>query len=277
VAAELVNTRPDAPLTAVLDELNDERRRLDLLSDPADSRTAVGDVFSWSLRHVPPATQHVFALLGSLPVTRFEPYAVGAAAGVTPELARTSLSTLANKGLLQAAGSTSWTFHDLLRAYARDLPAPTSRRGALARLADFYLVAAAAASDVCYRRTVSCGRRHHGESTGKEHPMKIAMLAAATAVAATTLLSFPAAASAAPSTGAAAAAPRDGYLYAWTGPNRSGTRCRWFGNAPSWGACTNRVGSVENRGSPADTTTRTCSGVRATAVPGHASATEPCG
>ena len=82
---------------------------------------------------------------------------------------------------------------------------------------------------------------------------------AAGLLAAGLLVYGPAAANAAPAmpsttsvrpaaAGAALAAAADGYFYAWTETYRRGGRCRWAGNAETWGGCTNNVGSVENRG-----------------------------
>ena len=52
VAAELAVARPVTPLAALVEELADEQRRLELLDAGGDPRTAVRAVFSLSLIHI---------------------------------------------------------------------------------------------------------------------------------------------------------------------------------------------------------------------------------
>ncbi|MDL4816556.1 hypothetical protein [Actinomadura opuntiae] len=47
---------------------------------------------------------------------------------------------------------------------------------------------------------------------------------------------------------AVTAQAQDGYFYAWTGTNETGTRCRWYGNSSDWGTCRNEASSLWDNG-----------------------------
>jgi transcriptional regulator with XRE-family HTH domain len=64
IAAELAATRLDTPLAKMTAELAGLQDRLDLLTAGDDPHGAVASVFSWSCRHLPAETVHMFGLLG---------------------------------------------------------------------------------------------------------------------------------------------------------------------------------------------------------------------
>ncbi|GAA3733684.1 tetratricopeptide repeat protein [Plantactinospora mayteni] len=154
VAAELVLTRPTAPLAVLVAELADQQHRLRLLDAGGDPRTGVRAVLSWSYQQLPPATARAFRMLGPHPGPDIDRYAAAALFDTEPEPARHLLDTLARANLVQPAGHHRYTFHDLLRAYATercaaDEPASTAD-AALDRLFDYELAAATTAIDTLY-------------------------------------------------------------------------------------------------------------------------------
>ncbi|MGI5507158.1 tetratricopeptide repeat protein [Lentzea sp. CA-135723] len=167
VAAELVTRRGQAGL----DELSDERRRLDLLTAGTDSDTAVRAVFSWSERHLPPAANRLFWLLGLHPARDTGIAAVAALAGVDAPAARTLLGVLHSAHLVESTGSDRWTMHDLLRAFAgeraeQQLPGLESRQ-ALKNLYEHHLTHALDATDALY----PSAKRWRGEPARPHTPM----------------------------------------------------------------------------------------------------------
>ncbi|WP_336213936.1 AfsR/SARP family transcriptional regulator [Nonomuraea sp. LPB2021202275-12-8] len=154
VAAELAVARPADSLRALVEELADHRRRLDLLDAGGDSRAAVRAVFSWSYQRLPAAVGRAFCLLGLHPGPHFDVQAAAALAGEPPARVRPVLDHLARAHLIQPARTGRYAMHDLLRAYAiwradaqiKDLDQEAAR----GRLLDHYLSAAGVAVDSLY-------------------------------------------------------------------------------------------------------------------------------
>ncbi len=154
VAAELAAARPAASLHALVTELGDQQRRLDMFDTGGDPRSALRAVFSWSYDHLDVVAARAFRLIGFHPGSDLELYAVAALADITPDRARHVLDVLARAHLIQPAAAGRYGLHDLLRAYARELAASTDGEqeeyAALTRLFDYYQVAAAAAMDLLF-------------------------------------------------------------------------------------------------------------------------------
>jgi DNA-binding SARP family transcriptional activator/tetratricopeptide (TPR) repeat protein/DNA-binding XRE family transcriptional regulator len=152
VAAELAAARSATPLADLVAELADQQRRLDRLDAGGDPRTAVAAVFSWSIRHLPPAAARAFALLGLHPGADADAYATAALCDTEVEEATRSLRRLAGAHLIHPTGPGRYGMHDLLRAYASGLARRDGEdaRGALDRLFDHYLAAATAAMDTLH-------------------------------------------------------------------------------------------------------------------------------
>jgi DNA-binding SARP family transcriptional activator/DNA-binding XRE family transcriptional regulator len=154
VAAELSAARPGVPLGALVRELDDQQRRLDILDACGDSRTAVRAVFSWSYRHLDAATARAFRLAGLHPGDDLDAYGTAALFGVTMAEASQALDRLARAHLIRPARPGRYVMHDLLRAYARELAAirdgQQQQRDALTGLFDYYLQSAAAAVDTLF-------------------------------------------------------------------------------------------------------------------------------
>jgi DNA-binding SARP family transcriptional activator len=162
IAAELAARRPAVPLAELADELEYRRPRLDVLDGGADPRAAVTTVFSWSLRHLSPATARVFGLLGLHPGADVDAFAAAALAGIDPDRAREALEALARAHLVQPTAPGRYGMHDLLRAYAARLATLVAADppAALSRMLDYYLAAAACAAQTLHPGNA---RRRTGE------------------------------------------------------------------------------------------------------------------
>jgi tetratricopeptide (TPR) repeat protein len=154
VAAELAADRSDVPLADVVDDLTDQRRRLDLLDAAGDARTAVRAVFSWSYLHLDAAAARGFRLAGLHPGSDFDLYSVAALAEAGLEQGRGVLDVLARAHLIHRTGPGRYALHDLLRGYARELAAAhdgqSQQHAALTRLFDHYLYTACVAMDTLH-------------------------------------------------------------------------------------------------------------------------------
>jgi DNA-binding SARP family transcriptional activator/tetratricopeptide (TPR) repeat protein len=151
VAAELAAAQPAMPLAALVAELDDQRRRLEMLDSGGDPRAAVTAVFSWSYRHLPADVARLFRLAALHPGAEVDAYAAAALIDADLEQARRLLAALARAHLVHSAGIGRYGMHDLLRAYAAGLASAEDgepgRRAAVSRLLDYYLSAAATAMD----------------------------------------------------------------------------------------------------------------------------------
>jgi tetratricopeptide (TPR) repeat protein/transcriptional regulator with XRE-family HTH domain len=158
IAGQRAAARPLTPLADLVAELADGTHRLEVLSGGTDEFAAVRPVLSWSYHSLPQRQAEMFGLLGLHPGPDIDAHAAAALAGIgAAAQARRLLDGLADAHLVEHAGRDRYVLHDLLRAYARehaesDHP-PARRREATARLAGYYLHAAAAAD-----RLLSPGR-----------------------------------------------------------------------------------------------------------------------
>ena len=146
IAATRLAHRPAWTVAALADRL---RERADRLGELRLADRGVGPAFALSYAQLTPAQQRLFRLLGVHPGADFDALSAAALAGCTPAAAEDLLEELVDTHLLRCAALGRYTFHDLLREYARSLaPAdPEPRR----RLHDYYLAAAVRATDVVAR------------------------------------------------------------------------------------------------------------------------------
>jgi tetratricopeptide (TPR) repeat protein len=121
VVGERIGSNPDGPLDDVLFELEDERARIDALSDDEDDGSAIRTVFSWSYKALPPPDATMFRMLGLHAGARFSTAIAAVLAGTSIPKARRLLEHLANAHLVTRVGRDRYSFHDLLRAYAAEL------------------------------------------------------------------------------------------------------------------------------------------------------------
>ncbi|MGH3763403.1 ATP-binding protein, partial [Actinophytocola sp.] len=138
------------PLDDLVAELSGQG--LDLL-DVGDRTTAIGTVFSWSLRHLPAATATDFALLGSHPVRELDTAGIAALLDTDTRAASRRVDRLVRAHLVQRSGAGRFGMHDLVRQYAGDraseLPAEI-REAAVGRLVDHVIERATWAMDVLH-------------------------------------------------------------------------------------------------------------------------------
>jgi DNA-binding SARP family transcriptional activator len=153
IAVARAALRPERSLTALVDELRDARRRLDILTiggTTADMRA----VFSWSYQTLDRDTARMFRLLGVHPGADISLPAAASLAAVSLDQARHALDVLTAAHLLAEHVPGRYVFHDLLRAYAVELAGSQDnddqRRAALRRVLDHYLHTAHAASLLLY-------------------------------------------------------------------------------------------------------------------------------
>ena len=154
IAAELAAARRPHPLAELVDELADQRHRLDLLQPADDERTAVRTVFCWSYRQLPVAEARLFRRLGLHPGADHDAHAATALAGTDVAVARLELAGLVRAHLATENPPGRYRMHDLLRVYAveraHEDEVEPDRRAALTRLLDHYLATAAAAMNLLH-------------------------------------------------------------------------------------------------------------------------------
>ena len=127
--------------------------RAGLLTLKAEN-SSIAAAFELSYRHLDPAQQRFFDLLGLHPGGTADSYAAAALADISPAEAAGLLDALHREGLLTETGYRRYGMHDLLRRYARDhAAADPDNDQALGRLLDYYQHTAAIAQDRLARQT----------------------------------------------------------------------------------------------------------------------------
>ncbi|MEV0563583.1 tetratricopeptide repeat protein [Dactylosporangium sp. NPDC050588] len=150
VAAELIAARPEVTLADLVDELQDQRRRLAVLAAGEDPRASVPAVLSWSVRHLPQPVARAFGLLGLHPGPDFDAHAAASLTGAGLAETRDALALLVRAHLAHRTGPGRYGMHDLLRAYAgahAEQPGEARRR-----MFDFYRATAASAVATLFPR-----------------------------------------------------------------------------------------------------------------------------
>jgi tetratricopeptide (TPR) repeat protein len=139
ITAGRIAARPALSLQRLVDELSDERTRLDAIALDAPGLD-LRSVFSYSYQQLPDQAARLFRLLGLLPGQDIDIRAAAALAGTGPAATQRSIDVLLAAHLLDEGPPGRFRTHDLLRAYARDLAKDEGdRRGPLTRLFDYYL------------------------------------------------------------------------------------------------------------------------------------------
>jgi len=152
IAATRLAHRPQWTVAALAGRL---RAGTDRLAELTLEDRGVGSAFALSYGQLEPAQQRMFGLLGLHPGAAFDSWSAAALADCPPAEAATALESLVDAHLLQPApgcGDSRYTFHDLIREYARRLAAAVPERDrAHRRLHDYFLAAATAATDLIAR------------------------------------------------------------------------------------------------------------------------------
>lgn len=150
VAGERAVARAHTTLADLVDELTDERGRLDVLTAADDETAAVRSVFSWSYRHLPLEAARMFRLLGLHAGPDIGVPAAAALAAVSHAQTRRLLDTLTDVHLLEESGRGRFRFHDLLRVFAAERVEPgDDPDAAVRRILAWYTHSASAADRVC--------------------------------------------------------------------------------------------------------------------------------
>jgi tetratricopeptide (TPR) repeat protein len=149
-AGARVSKSPDNRLADLVEELREDRP-LDVL-DTRDLRTAPRSVFSWSYKALEPSSARMFRLLGSHAGPDVSIAEAATLADTTVAGARPLLRGLADDHLLEMTATTRFSFHDLLRSYARECSeaedSAIDRAAAIERGLSWFLHAADAADSV---------------------------------------------------------------------------------------------------------------------------------
>ena len=139
-------------LRRLAEELKDEQRRLDRLTEEGEGVRAVIDS---CYRGLPPDAARLYRLLGGLPLSRFSTQVACAAADLPEPDVNGLLRMLCEANLIQQTGEDQYQLHELIRLHARE----TSKHDdecerSIMRVERWYLASAAAAATAVrpYRR-----------------------------------------------------------------------------------------------------------------------------
>jgi len=151
LAGERASRFSELSIAGIVDELRDQRVRLDTLRDPQDAGTDLRAAFSWSYNALRPAAARMFRLLGLHPGVDISLPAAAVLGGTPVREARELLDQLASAHLLNQPSADRYQFHDLLRVYAVERVeqehSEEERDASLLRLLDWYLRAVADANN----------------------------------------------------------------------------------------------------------------------------------
>ncbi|HEY8472369.1 MAG TPA: BTAD domain-containing putative transcriptional regulator [Natronosporangium sp.] len=149
IVAARATAYPQYPLATLADQLAAPAAGIDTFASD-DPATDIRSVFSWSYRQLSDPAARLFRLLGLHTGPDLEVPAVAALAGLDESPTRRLLAELGNAGLVAEPAAGRYTFHDLLRGYARELATETDpaaeRAAAVRRLQDWFLLSARAAT-----------------------------------------------------------------------------------------------------------------------------------
>lgn len=146
VAAARVATRPKRRLARMVDELSDERHRLDALS--AEGDLSVRSTFDVAYAGLRDDLRAVYRALGWHPGRSFDVGAVAAAIGSDVRTAQRCLDDLVDASLVEELDFDRYGLHDLVRLHALHLSDTEDGEGrttAVRRTLEWYLCTAAAA------------------------------------------------------------------------------------------------------------------------------------
>jgi tetratricopeptide (TPR) repeat protein len=151
IVAALLADEPDRPLTGMVADLTDERRRLYALD--YDGRWAVRAAFELSHRRLHPATAELFALLAAIPGPDVGLTVAAAVADRDLTATRAGLRALCRAHLLdqqptppgheheqpgQSGKGPRWRMHDLIRLYAAEHLTPDQHNAGFTRVLAHY-------------------------------------------------------------------------------------------------------------------------------------------
>ena len=119
IVGDQIKTRPHASLTAISANLGGNEPSIDNFST-ADESLAVGAVFDWSYQSVRAEDATLFRRLGLHPGADMSAESAAALVLAPPRTAERGLYRLAAANMVEEIGDKRFTFHDLLRLYAKE-------------------------------------------------------------------------------------------------------------------------------------------------------------
>ncbi len=119
VVAANARVRTEAPLASLVEELVNERDRLEELDGP-DPRSAPRGVFSWSYRRLPVDVAAAFRAVGVFPGRTFDANTIAAVSALSPRITVRYLRALVRVHLAREVAGR-FEMHDLIRLYAAEL------------------------------------------------------------------------------------------------------------------------------------------------------------
>ncbi|MGW1789861.1 BTAD domain-containing putative transcriptional regulator [Streptomyces tubercidicus] len=148
IAAARLRNRPRWTVAHLVERLSHETRRLDELSTGRRSVTATLEL---SYQALSASGRAGFRLLGQHPGTEIDVWSAAALTGTSAQEAEDLLEDLLDAHMMQQQALGLYSFHDLVRSFARSLPGDDAGGGALAgRLLPYYLDATEAACEVLF-------------------------------------------------------------------------------------------------------------------------------
>ncbi|MEV8636041.1 tetratricopeptide repeat protein [Streptosporangium sp. NPDC051023] len=159
VAAARLATRPNWPLSEMVDALTHERRRLTELSVEDDMTIQAALMLSYH-ELSPDEAAKVYRLLGLFPGDTFDSWSAAATVALPRTQVRPLLEILTDANLLDDVPGGKYRFHDLTRLHARELAeqneSETTRDQTLRRALDWFLCTTATVNQVVmpYRHVI---------------------------------------------------------------------------------------------------------------------------
>ncbi|WP_158104144.1 ATP-binding protein [Amycolatopsis pretoriensis] len=152
IVAARAASQPSLPLDSLVNELDDERVRLDAL-DLGDTDLDLRAVFSWSYQALDGPAANLFRLLGIHPGPDIGLNTVASMIGAPIAKSRFLLTQLTRAHLIDEYRTGRYRFHDLLRSYAAEKAnelSPEAREAALTLMFNYYLTVGVHADKVIY-------------------------------------------------------------------------------------------------------------------------------
>ncbi|WP_216216920.1 tetratricopeptide repeat protein [Amycolatopsis aidingensis] len=150
VAAARVASRPRRPLARMVDDLSNERLRLDRLS--AEEDLSVRSMFDVAYTDLDVHARRVYRTMGLHPGGLFAAEVASAALEMGVADARDALDGLVDASLLEEVDDRHYQFHDLVRVHAQDQAlqhdSDHDRATVVRKMLDWYLFAARSMSEV---------------------------------------------------------------------------------------------------------------------------------
>lgn len=154
IAAAQIAGQPQRAIQSIVDDLV-AGDTLDGLAIGGDDRSAIRSAFDLSYRALDAPAQRLFCLLGTVPGNDFDLSTVVALADTTRSQAVRILDQLAAAHLVARTATDRYSFHDLLRTYARRLASTSAERDAAReRLYRWYLAVVDRCARLAYPHTI---------------------------------------------------------------------------------------------------------------------------